>query len=59
MKALLNEEIRIINVPKLPELTASKLINEAYTDKLVKNYLPDMKDNRAINRDFLFNVRQT
>jgi hypothetical protein len=41
IQALLNDEVRIINVPKLPELTAAKLIREAYSDTLVRQHLPE------------------
>ena len=55
---LLNEEVRMVNVPRLPELSAIKLGRDVAEDPLLKLYLPDMGEcTRQLNRQYLFNVR--
>ncbi len=56
-KALLNSEVRIINVPRLQELSASHLIHEAYRDPIIMKYLPAYKENKIMNRQYLYNVK--
>jgi hypothetical protein len=47
----------MINVPKLREFSALNLINDAYYDEVIKQYLPDYKsEGRGLNRQYLFNV---
>lgn len=47
----------MINVPKLREFSAINLIDDAYNDGIIKQYLPDYKsEGRGINRQYLFNV---
>ena len=53
---LLNQEVRIINVPKLNELTVASLIYQVKNDEVVRRYLPKIEDKRSVNRQFLYNV---
>jgi hypothetical protein len=47
----------MVNVPRLPELSAIKLGQDVANDPLLKLYLPDMRDGtRQLNRQYLFNV---
>ena len=55
--------MRIVNVPKIAELSANALARDAATDPVLKKYLPDLIDSegkvRHISRQFLFNVINT
>jgi hypothetical protein len=53
----------MVNVPKLPELTAQSLTANCVRDKLLSKYLPDLADTdgriKTINRQYLFNMINT
>jgi hypothetical protein len=51
--------VRIISVPRLSELSATNLIKEVAKDPVLKLYLPEIKEKRGLNRQFLFNVQQS
>ena len=48
--------MRIISVPKLNELSAMSLVEQVKKDSVIIKYLPEIKDHRSVNRQFLFNV---
>ena len=58
-----NDKVKIVNVPKMPELTVTNLLRDAVNDKLLNSYLPDLVGYegklKTINRQFLFNVINT
>ena len=54
---LTNSEVRIIGVPKLDEFATKKLEASAQQDPDISKYLPESKEKRSLNRQFLFNVR--
>ena len=48
----------MINVPRLPELSAINLGREVAKDPTLKLYLPDLNNGRQLNRQYLFNVSE-
>ncbi|CDW73931.1 UNKNOWN [Stylonychia lemnae] len=55
----LTHEICMVNVPKMSELSAKSITKDAYSDRGIELYLPDLKDGRPLNRQFFFNIINT
>ena len=55
-KVLKASEVGHVSVPRLPELTVKNIVDEAFADPVVSQYLPSKKPKRAVNRDWLFTV---
>ena len=53
---LINEQVKIISVPHLEEFSAKDLQKVAMIDPLISSYLPDPREKRILNREYLFNV---
>ncbi|CDW73515.1 UNKNOWN [Stylonychia lemnae] len=58
-QVFLTHEVCIVNVPKMSELSAKSITQDAYSDRGIKMYLPDRKDGRPLNRQFFFNIINT
>lgn len=56
---LQNDEVRVIYVPRMPELSAKHLLKEAIEDEDINYYLPPVRDNHVLNKEFLFNIINT
>jgi hypothetical protein len=39
-----NEDIKLVKVPRIPELSAKKLIEDASRDRELRIYLPELVD---------------
>lgn len=46
----------MVNVPKMEELAAKRLLLQAIEDPAIKDYLPDVQVGRSVNQKFLYNV---
>ena len=55
-KLLSNRQLCPVTVPRFKEFNATNLQKLALEDDELKLYLPDIGDNKVINRKFLFNV---
>jgi hypothetical protein len=49
----------MINVPRMPELSAKYLIRMAKADPVINRFLPDLTDRAILNKEYLFNVINT
>jgi hypothetical protein len=49
----------IVNVPRMPELSVKSLIDLAYADEQIRQYLPEITGKKILNRQYLFNVINT
>jgi hypothetical protein len=58
-KLIKNDDVKIITVPNLPELSALRLCKLAHADRVISKYLPEYNENRSYNRKFLFTVINT
>jgi hypothetical protein len=59
-KVLKESDVKQIIVPKYDELSVKNLQLQVFDDPLVKDYFPDMNDNkRTIDRTFFYNVLNT
>lgn len=47
----------MVNVPKMNELSAKRLVGDVEGDELICQYLPDLSGGKYINRQYMFNVR--
>jgi hypothetical protein len=56
-KIFSNSELKIVNVPNFPELTAKKVFDMAMKHPVISQYLPEHSFKRPLNREYLFNVR--
>ena len=48
--------VRVINVPRMAELSVKSLINAAREDPDISQYLPAISEKKVINREYLFNI---
>jgi hypothetical protein len=60
----LNKNVKMVNVPRLAELSVTKLLADVANDSQLQMYLPDLKDSEGqikynISRQYLFNVINT
>lgn len=54
-----NKDIKMVNVPVLPELTAKRIYEMVIGIDKFRSYLPDNTFKRALNKEYLFNVIHT
>ena len=57
IQAIKMKELKMVNVPKMEELSAKRLLLLAHEDAGIQKYLPDYQDGKSINQKFLYNVR--
>jgi hypothetical protein len=53
---LTNAEVKLINVPRIKELSAKLLQKEALDDPLISKFLPDISNKQVLSKEFLFNI---
>jgi len=53
---LKNDEVIIVNVPRIPEFQSKKLEQEAMEDQELSSFLPEPKFKRPLPKQYLYNV---
>jgi hypothetical protein len=56
LQFLKNDEVSIVNVPRIPEFQSKQLEMDAVNDKLLQRFIPESKLKRPLPRQYLYNV---